>query len=158
MKYLAITALVLLSSTSLMAEQVKSSKTEVNVGRVVDLVKLVSKPDVQVNVVVVDLGGSTDVSPTQKLYFNIYSKGEMFSTDASFDLGGIYSFKKATRIAGGIYELVIEGSNDETSMPEAQTLVVDAQKAIVNLKKVQCDDFDCDASTKFEAAIEVKRK
>ncbi len=158
MKSLAIAALMLISSTALMAEQIKSSKNAVNVARVVEIATLVNKADIKVNLVVVDNGGSTDVSPTQELFFNIYSKGEMFSTDASFNLGAIYSFKKATRVAGGVYEVVIEGSNDETSMPETQTLVIDAQKAIIALKNVQCEDFDCEASTNFESSIEVNRK
>lgn len=158
MKSLAIVALMLMSSTTLMAEQIKSSKNAVNVARVVEITTLVNKADIKVNLVVVDNGGSTDVSPTQELFFNIYSKGEMFSTDASFNLGYIYSFKKATRISGGVYEVVIEGANEENSMPEVQTLVIDAQKAIVSLKNVQCEDFDCDASTKFESTIEVKKK
>lgn len=158
MKSLAIAALMLLSSTALMAGQIKSSKNQVNVGRIAEMVKLVNKDDIKVNLVVVDNGGSTDVSPTQELYFNLYTKGEMFSTDASFNLGYIYSFKKASRISGGVYEVVIEGPNDETSMPELQTLVIDAQKAIVSIKKVECEDFHCDASTNFESTIEVNRK
>lgn len=158
MKSLAITAIMLLTSTALMAEQIKSSKNNVNVARVVEVSTLVNKADIKVNVVVVDNGGTTDVSPTQALYFNIYSKGEMFSTDASFNLGHIYSFKKATRVAGGVYEVEIEGANVETSMPENQTLVIDAQEAIVSLKNVKCEDFDCDASSNFESAIEVTKK
>lgn len=158
MKFLAIASVLLLSSAALLAEEVRSSKNTVNIARVVKVVNLVNKVDIMVNVAVVDNGGTTDVSPTQEIFFNIYSKGEMFSTDASFRLGYVYSFKNATRVSGGVYEVQIEGLNSETSMPENQTLVIDAQKAIVSLKSIQCEDFDCDASTKFEAIIQVNKK
>lgn len=158
MKFFITLVLVIFSSTALKAEQISSSKNSVNVARVVKVVNLVKKEDIMVSFAVVDNGGSTDVSPTQELYFNIYSKGEMYSTDASFNLGYIYSFIKATRISGGIYEVEIEGVNINTSMPEIQTLVIDAQKAIVSLKNVQCDDFDCEISTNFKSTIEVNKK
>jgi len=157
MKFLLI-ATMLLSTSALMAKEIKSTKNSVNAARVVELVKLVNKSDIQVNLVVVDKGGSTDVSPTQELLFNIYSKGEMFSTDASFSLGSIYSLTKATRISGGVYEVEVVGSEEEGGMPVAQTLVVDAQKAIVSLKGIQCEDFDCEASTNFESSIDVNVK
>lgn len=158
MKLLSLSFLILLTSNTLMAKEISSTKNAVNVARVVELVKLVNKNDIQVNVVVTDIGGSTDVSPTQDLYFNIYSKGEMFSTDASFSLGAIYALKNAKRISSGLYELSVVGANKETTMPEDQTLIVDAQKAIVSLKSVQCEDFDCDASRNFESKIEVHLK
>ncbi|MBY0416236.1 MAG: hypothetical protein K2Q18_18830 [Bdellovibrionales bacterium] len=158
MKNLIITAVVLFSSLGLMAKEVPSSKNNVNVARVVEIVKLVNKSDIQVNVVVSDIGGSTDVSPTQLLFFNIYSKGEIFSTDASFAIGPIYSLVSAKRLSGGVYELQIVGANAETTMPEDQTLIVDAQKAIVSLKAIRCEEFDCEASTNFESTISVNLK
>lgn len=158
MKILTLLSLLIFISTNIQAKEVLSSKNSINISRVVDLVKLVDKDDIKVNVTVSDIGGSTDVSPTQNLYFSIYSKGEMFSTDASFDLGQIYSLKNATTVSGGIYELQIVGANQETTMPEDQTLIIDAVKAIVSLKNVKCDDFDCDASTKFESTINVDLK
>lgn len=147
-----------LSASNGMAREIKNSEHTLNIGRVVELVKLVNKTDIKVNVAVFDLGGSTDVSPTQELYFNLYSKGEMFSTDASFLIGSIYSFKKATRVSGGVYELEVIGVDSETSMPVDQTLVVDAQNAIVSLKNVKCEDFDCEASKNFHALIDVIKK
>ncbi len=158
MKIALIALAMTLTSFSLSAATIESSKNTVSAARVVEVVKLVNKADIQVNVVVVDNGGSTDVSPTQSLYFNIYSKGEMFSTDASFDLGYIFSLESAKRISGGVYQLEITGANEETAMPETQILEIDAQKAILALKAVQCDDFDCEASTNFKSAISVSKK
>jgi hypothetical protein len=153
-----LTSLTILSSTALMAKEIENTNNKVNVARVVELVKLVNKADIQINVTVTDLGGSTDLSPTQKLFFNIYQKGEIFSTDASYDLGAIYSFKKAVRVSAGVYEIDVLGVNAETTMPEYQTLIVNAEKAIVRLKSVRCEDFDCEASTNFKASISVNQK
>ena len=130
----------------------------VNLGRVVQLFPLVRKPDIQVTVTVVDLGGSTDVSPTQEVFFSIYSKGEMFSTDAVFPLGSVFSVSSATRIDGGIYEIEILGADPVTSAPTKQTLRVDAQGAIVRLKAVDCGgEFDCPASENFQDKITLSR-
>ncbi len=136
---------------------VASRNKKVPIARVTQLVKLVNKPHIQVNVVVEDLGGSTDVSPTQRAYLTLYAKGEMFSTDAAFDLGPHFGLVSAKRSSGGIYELVFE---PDLSMGERQrfTYVVDARKAIVAMKAVRCEDFDCDASKKFAATIEVSKK
>lgn len=139
---------------------VKSTRfgTAVEVSRVVEVIKLVSAPNIQVNVAVRDLGGSTDVSPTQELFFTLYSKGEMFSTDATFNLGAIYDFKSARRISGGVYEILVGGIDFETSMPKNKLLLIDAQKAIDAILKVRCAHFDCPASDEFETSIIVTEK
>lgn len=156
------TALLALMLASLpfiaQAEEIRSADTQVNVGRVVDLVRLTDKSDIQVSVAVVDLGGSTDVSPTQAVYLTIYKKGEMFSTDASFHLGDVIAFAGAKRVSGGIYEVKLAGWNGEEGFEE-KTYVIDARKAIVELKNVQCgDEFDCDASENFSSKISMIRK
>ena len=132
--------------------------TKIEASRVVELIKLVNKEDIKVSLVVQDNGGSTDVSPTQKLFFTIYSKGEMTNTDATFDLGYIYELLAAKRVSGGIYEVEVSAPNEESSMPENQTLVIDAQKAIIALKAVYCEEYACPASTEFESTIEVEKK
>ena len=140
------------------AEKVESSQNQVDVARVVEVVKLVNKQDIQVNVAVVDNGGSTDVSPTQSLFFNIYSKGEMFSTDASFDLGYIYSLVSAKRVTNGVYEVTYMDLDENAGDFVEVTKIIDASEAIIALKNVTCDDFHCDASTQFKATIEVEKK
>lgn len=143
---------------SAQAETVKNTKKAlVPTARVVKLVELVDKADIKVSVLVEDLGGSTDLSPTQRVHFTLYSKGEMFSTDASFDLGPVFYFKSAKRVSGGIYEIVVSGNLAE-GQQEDQVLRVDAINAINAIKSVTCEDFDCDASTNFKSSIEVTRK
>lgn len=132
-----------------------NSAAQVNIARVTQLVTLVNKPDIQVNIAVQDLGGSTDVSPTQRLFFNLYAKGEIFSTHAAFDLGAIYKLISAERVSGGKY-LVKAEIPDEDSMPKTAVLTINAEDAILKIKELKCDDFDCDASTNFKAKIEVK--
>lgn len=147
-----LSALMLFSSLSVSAATVASSKTQVNVARVVKLITLVEKSDISVRVAVEDLGGSTDVSPTQKVYVTLYSKGEMFSTDASFDLGPVMSVEGAKRVGAGLYEIAIVNAD-----LKKQTLKINAADAIVKIKSVNCgDEFDCEASTNFAASIEVK--
>lgn len=147
-------SLLLLAAPPAWARSVESSDLQVPVARVVEVVKLVDKPHVQVSLVVEDTGGSTDVSPTQRLYFTIYMKGEMFSTDAAFDLGPVFGLRNSRRRSGGIYEVTL--APDYTlAPPKAPTWTIDARDAIVAMKKVSCEDFDCEASTDFAATIEV---
>lgn len=163
MKFTLAFIMTLLIATAPHASITKSIKstrfgTAVEVSRIVELVKMVSRPDIQVNVTVRDLGGSTDVSPTQELFFTLYSKGEMFSSDASFNLGAIYDFKSARKLSNGIYEIFIGGIDYETSMPKNKLLIIDAKKAITDILNVKCADFDCPASDEFETTILVTEK
>ena len=111
---------------------------------------------VRVAFVVVDTGGSTDVSPTQQLYLTLYLKGEAFSTDATFDLGPIVSLSTAKRATAGTYEAVVQ-SVDAQGVPKKATVTVDASDAIVAMKKIRCkdDEFDCTAAKTFEAKVDV---
>lgn len=123
------------------------------VSRIDKVINLVDKFDIKVNVTVVDLGGSTDVSPTQKAFFTLYSKGEMFSTDATFEIGQIFSLTSARRISGGVYEVKLVDSDMKKT-----TLSINAVKAIKAIKTVNCgDDFDCEASAKFTSVINISK-
>jgi hypothetical protein len=131
----------------------------VEIARVVELKRLVDKPGIQVNIAVQDLGGSTDVSPTQSVYFTLYSKGEMFSTDAAFKIADVLSLKSARRISGGVYEVVAftydSDAHGDYAMRD-RVFTIDARKAITEIKAVNCGgDFDCAASTNFKSTIEV---
>jgi len=157
-----LVSMTVLSGSAQAADVINSATASdklVKIGRIVKLVNLVEKEDMQINVAVVDLGGSTDVSPTQQVFLTLYSKGEMFSTDASFDLGPIYSFKSAKRIAAGVFEISVNapkgGGGD---MAVNTTYIVDAKQATVDMRAVRCEDFDCEASDNFKASITVKKK
>lgn len=161
MKKLIFAAALIFASTTSFALDVKSSDKDgqTNIARVVQLFNLVSKPDLIANIVVKDLGGSTDLSPTQEVFFTLYSKGEMFSTDAAFDLGSVFSVKSAKRIDGGLYECVAVIFDESTGKFEDRTFRIDAIKAINDIKAVRCgDEFDCPASENFETTISVTTK
>lgn len=159
-KFILLCAVILSVSTSF-AYDIKSGdkKAETNIARVVQLFNLVNKPQLIANVVVRDIGGSTDLSPTQEAFFTLYVKGEMFSTDAAFDLGPVFSVKSAKRIDGGIYETVVERYDYEKNQFRDVTLRIDAVTAIHAIKAVDCaGDFDCPASDNFETSISVTEK
>ncbi len=157
MKNLAF-ALALVTSFSSFAATVSSTRdNKINVARIAKAITLVDKADIKVNIVVEDLGGSTDVSPTQKIFFTLYSKGEMFSTDATFDLGPVFEVISATRLAGGKYAIKAVVP-DEATMMKTVTLKVDAVNAINKIKSVNCgDEFDCEASSSFATQISVTK-
>lgn len=157
MKKLALALMVSLLPLAAQAEEIRSSDTSVNIARVTQVINLASTPEIQVNVAVQDLGGSTDVSPTQTIYLTLYTKGEMFSTDATFEITTAFAFQGAKRIKGGLYEITVLGWNDERGLVDV-TYVVDARKAIVEIKNVRCEEFDCDASENFSSTISVVRK
>lgn len=157
MKTLALALLVTVVSLPAQAEEVRSEKTQVNMGRVVELQKLVQTNDIRVNVTVEDLGGSTDVSPTQQVYLTLYAKGEMFSTDAVFKIAPAFDFVGAKRVSGGVYEITVVDYLADQGMKNV-TYVVDARRAIVEIKNVRCEDFDCDASNNFASSVSVTRK
>lgn len=157
MKTLALVTLFLSITTQAQALTIESAKTSVEIARVVEIKNLVSKPNLQVNIVVQDHGGSTDMSPTQTVYFTLYSKGEMFSTDAAFKIADIFSLKSARRVSGGIYEIVAVTYNDNGL--NDTTFTINAQKAVTEIQRVDCGgDFDCDASNNFKTSIEVSQK
>lgn len=139
---------------------VKSTRfgTAVEISRIVELKKLELRPDLQINVTVRDMGGTTDATPTQELFFTMYTKGEIFSTDATFNLGAIYDFKMARRVSEGIYEILVGGIDLDSSMPKSRLIVIDAKKAIKEILNVRCTKIDCPASDEFEAIINVVEK
>ncbi len=155
MKSILIAALFVFSFAS-MAATVKNTRTADSavIARVVKVVPLVDKQDLKVNVSVVDLGGSTDVSPTQEVYFSVYLKGEMFSTDATFKLGQVFNLISAKRVKAGIYQVIVTDADLKESV-----LTIDATKALVAIREVNCGgEFDCAASAKFSSTIEVSKK
>lgn len=154
-----LTIAVLSLSFQAQATEIKSSPAESNIARVVQVIPLVQKQNIRISVAVKDLGGSTDVSPTQKVYFTLYTKGEMFSTDATFDLGEVFEFYSARRISGGVYVVKVSAPDSETTMmPVDKTYIIDARKSVKEIQAVRCEDFDCDASKNFSSTIQLSVK
>ncbi len=143
-------------TVSAQAETVKSADAKVSIARVVKVVELVKKPGLQVSVAVHDLGGSTDVSPTQEAYLTVYSKGEMYDVEATFLITAALEVKSAKRVSGGIYEVV--ASVYEETIKDV-TFVIDARKVVTDIQAVNCQgNFGCTASNNFKGNVEVSRK
>jgi hypothetical protein len=158
MKNLMLALILVALPIAAHAERVKSEDANVNVARIVN-VKQLSAPgaDTQISVVVHDIGGSTDMSPTQDLYLTLYRKGEMFSTDAAFRIDGIFGLDSARLRSDGRIEIKVKGVRGEQFYTDV-TYVIDARRAKKDIEEVVCEDFDCDASTNFSSEISVVMK
>jgi hypothetical protein len=155
MKHLLTLITLIGFSAASQAAVVQSSDVQVSIARVQRLTNLVNKPMLQVNVAVQDLGGSTDVSPTQKVFLTLYSKGEMFSTDATFEIADVLEVISAARVTGGVYEVTVREYNETF---ETVTYRIDAREAVNAIQAVDCgDNFDCDASTNFRSKVIVTK-
>jgi len=154
---IGIMFLLSILSNTCMAKTIKSTRTgtAVEISRIVELVKLIERPDIQINITVRDLGGASEITPTQELFLTLYRKGDKFSTDATFNLGPIYDFKSATKIADGYYEIFIGGIDYQTSMPKNKLLFINAQQAIKEILKVKCEHLICPASDQFKSIITI---
>lgn len=131
----------------------------INPARVVATHALVTE-DIFVNVVVEDLGGSTDFSPTQKVWFTLYVKGEMASTDAAFNVAQVFGVKSVKRTGEGRAEIVVLAVDEKSDvMPVEKTLVIDWRSAEKAILAVDCgDEFDCAASENFRTRIDVSSR
>ncbi len=155
----SITLILGLSSIA-NAAPVASAKRQVELARVVQVTTLESK-GTQVFVSVVDHGGSTDMSTTQTVYLNLYRKGEMFSTDASFEIANVLFVRSVKRLQAGLFQVIAQGfdENAEGSRVRDLTYTIDARGALKAIAAVNCgDEFDCKASEEFRSSVEVSVK
>jgi len=142
-------------------ERIRSANTTVPITRVTKLVNMVDRDGLTINVAIQDLGGTTDVSPTHKVFLTLFLKGEMFNVDAAFELGNFFQFLSAKRTAPGLYEIraiTTEPHPRFGAMPMA-ILQVDARQATVDIRAVTCGDdgMDCPAAERFKTSITVTR-
>lgn len=64
--------------------------------------------DVVARVVVENLGGSTDVSPTLRVYFVLYHQAEMCDAEGAYDLGPAFRFISARRVSASVVRVSFE--------------------------------------------------
>jgi hypothetical protein len=160
MKKIVLALLTVILPVTAQAAEIRSTNKQAKVARIVLVENLTKSPeDVAVNLVVEDLGGSTDMSPSQNVYLTIYRKGEMFSTDAAFLLMHAFSLTAVDRVSEGVYLITATIMDDEGHYVENAKFRIDARKALADIKKVDCGgDFDCDASEKFTTKISLVRE
>lgn len=162
MKKLILVLLATVLPLAAQAETIRSEKHQTNIARVTELHQLSApKAEVGVQVVVEDLGGSTDLSPTQTVFLTLYRKGEMFSTDAAFKLANVLFLKGVKRVKNGVYEVTVVDIDEEGrfDFEKGSTYRIDARKAISAIAAVDCGgDFDCGNSENFASEISMTRK
>jgi hypothetical protein len=112
MKFSLILFALSISMTSLAAPiKVKSDLAKnINISRIERSITVVSDNG-RVNVVEVDNGGSTDFASAihpSELLITYFKDGEMNNLTASFDLGPIYSLKKAKLSQNGMIDIEVE--------------------------------------------------
>lgn len=149
-----------LKSASLKSRKINSGSqsAQVRVARVVRVVDLLRESDLEAKVVVIDLGGSTDLSPTKKIYFTLYNKGEMFSTDAAFDLGNYMDLISAEKLNNHSFKVKVENLDINALGIQKEEYIIDASEAAKSILNIDCgDEFDCKESVNFEATIDFKK-
>lgn len=140
---------------------VRSSIADVPISRILRTIPMVQRDGLTVNVAVRDLGGSTDMTPTEQVYLTLYLKGEMFNIDAAFDLGAYQSVESAARLEAGIYEIQVVEFVQQQDFAERTTVTlrVDARQTTVDIRAVSCgDELDCNAARTFRSAVVVTKR
>jgi hypothetical protein len=147
---------LLISSLSAFASKVENTKgATIRVARVQKVIPLVEKSDIEVKVVVQELGLSTDVSPTKQIFLTIYAPGEMNDAESTFEISQSYGVDSAKRIAPGIYQVKASLPSPEDRMPVNALLTIDATKATVGIKKMPCPEFE---TCEFNGSVDVSVK
>ncbi|WP_394201256.1 hypothetical protein [Marinagarivorans algicola] len=144
------------SSVPVLHERYVSSSdrhAQVHVASVEKVMELGTAEEVKINMVVVDLGPSTDLSPTKKVYFTLYNKGEMFSTDAAFDIGNYMAVISAVKKDDYRFALEVTNVRKDGLGIIKEQYIINANTAIKAIQNVRCEQFDCEKSANFKGSI-----
>ncbi len=102
--------------------------------------------DLRVGLVVIDLGGSTDVSPKAQAYLTMFNEAEMKNATSLHLLTHLNELVSAKRTEAGIYEVVVKRYDVEGAWGGGEIttkLVVDARLASVDVRKMKgVEEFD----------------
>jgi len=111
----------------------------------------------KVQVLVLDKGMSTDVSPRYEIYLGYSSLAEMGNRAANFKISDlVWSFKSASRISAGIYEIkTVEIDENADFGFKNVTYLIDATKMFSDDKAAvaKCGDDFCDQSLKTSILV-----
>jgi hypothetical protein len=130
----------------------------VHTARIEKVICLADENGINVSMVIVDTGGTTDLTPTKDIFFTLYKRGEMFSTDASFRLGAFFSLQFAEKVQKGIYKFKAKSLNKDYREEEA-VYIIDATNALKEIRSVTCgeEESGCAASKHFRTRIVFKK-
>lgn len=87
----------------------------------------------RVNLIVLDAGGSTDVSPRARLYLAIFRSAEMADGAALYDLGPMNELLSAERREARVYTAQIKRYSDNADEEYDEDLTLDAREASAKL-------------------------
>lgn len=87
-------------------EKAEASIPTAQVQQVITLKKPNEKSQTRINLLVKDLGGSTDLSPHMGMYLTFWQDGEMGDSTASFDLGRSYQIVDIKNNNNGTLEII----------------------------------------------------
>lgn len=131
----------------------------IDVDRVVSATLLDQKPNkgITVRAVVLENGGSTDVSPSKHLFLTYFHKGEQTNVHTVFDLGSFYEVKKIKHSGTNIYniqvvDMVPSGDGEKLS---PVNLTIDSSQMFTDDQNLKLQEFD---DRHFESSIKVTRK
>lgn len=153
-KAITLLSALTLISTVAMAEVVKSSTLLIKPSRITNRVVLVDNKtnSMKVQVLSVFESGATDFSNTSKIVLAISQLGEWATVEANFELGESIGLDSAKRVGPGLYQVTFIDANKGM---EPQVLLVDASKAVADVKNSTCAEFgSCEIST--SVSVEVK--
>ncbi len=102
---------------------------------------------VRVGMVVIDYGGSTDVSPKAGLFLTMFGESEMKGSSSVHYLGPLNELISAKRVEAGIYEFVLKRYDYDQAlgggMEPTVKLRVDARMASVAVRAMKgVDELD----------------
>lgn len=148
--------LTLLPSLGVSAEFLSTRPlTSIPASRVEQIVPLgTTDSGVRVQIVVGDLGGSTDVSPRQQVILALFREQEMFDVDATFIIENCMRFVSATALPDHRITIVLENIDYlESQQMATVTYILDASNAIKATEAVSTED----QAEKFTTSIPYTR-
>lgn len=161
-----ILILIALATSISQASTIKSEMHEITPASVDKIFRLVDKnvpgsSHKKLQILVTDLGMSTDVSPRYAIYLGYQSAAEMGNMAANFKLSDQFlTVDSAKRISGGIYEVTGTKLNfsDNGEFMQKVTLKIDATQMFIdeNAVRKQCGDGFCDLE--MSTTIQVTEK
>ena len=145
----------LIFSQSLLASTVTVEglkDTTVDVSRVQKQVTLIQsvkgESDLRVSFVVMDSGGSTDLSPRARLYLTVFNESEMKDAKSAHMIASINSLVSSKRIEAGVYEAIVTqydySGECGGALPESMLkITVDARQLTADVRKFKgAGEFD----------------
>ena len=165
MKQFILLSIVLLTSLSVFAKNVSSSRVKVEPSSIDQMIKLLDQSEkreggtvhTRLSLVVQDNGMSTDESPRYAISLGYASMSEWGNIFADFKVSkNVIELISVTNKAPGIFEIMVVELNSK-SQTENTTLTVDVRKVFADEKtlRAECEYGDCDRELK--TSIEVTR-